>query len=85
MHFANYLHVLPAETVSIKILTKQPGSAAIAIDHGGDWFSCQFHPETGKQSWDIDYGALENSYASAYAEDHDGERLMANFFQFQAQ
>lgn len=84
-HFANYLHVLPAETPTTKILATQPGSPAIALDHGGNWFSCQFHPESRKQSWDIYYSTLDAGYTSAYAEEHDGERLMANFFQFQAQ
>ncbi|MGI9418019.1 MAG: glutamine amidotransferase-related protein [Geminicoccaceae bacterium] len=84
-HFANYLHVLPAETATMTVLATQPGSPAIALDHGGNWFSCQFHPESRKQSWDIYYSALDTSYTSAYAEDHDGERLIANFLHFQAQ
>ena len=84
-HFANYLHVLPAETTTTKILATQPESPAIALDHGGNWFSCQFHPESRKCSWDIYYGALNANYTSAYADEHDGEQLMVNFFQLQAQ
>ena len=82
-HFANYLHVLPAEIATINVLATQPGSPAIALDHGGNWFSCQLHPESRKQSWDIYYGALDPDYASAYKDEHDGEGLIANFFQFQ--
>ena len=84
-HFANYLHVQPAETTMTKILATQPGSPAIALDHGGNWFSCQFHPESKKQSWDVYYSALDPSYTSAYAEDHDGERFLANYFRFRTQ
>ena len=82
-HFANYLHVLPAETTSMNVLAAQPESPAIVLDHGGNWFSCQFHPESRKQSWDIYYSALDPDYASDYDEEHDGEGLIANFFQFQ--
>ena len=84
-HSANYLHVVPAETTTTKILATQPESPAIALDYGGSWFSCQFHPESKKQSWDIYYSTLDAGYTSACAEEHDGEQLMTNSFQFQAQ
>ncbi len=55
------------------------------LDHGGHWFSCQFHPEARKESWDCYYAGQEPDYVSAYTEQHDGARLMANFFRFSAE
>ena len=83
-HFANYLHVLPSEAETMKVLAAQQDSPAIALDHGNNWYSCQFHPESRKDSWDIYYSALDAGYTSAYAEHHDGPQFISNFFQFSA-
>ena len=53
---------------------------AIAIDHGNNWFSAQFHPESRKQSWDIYYGSKEKNYKSKYSYDHNGSKFLSNFF-----
>jgi GMP synthase (glutamine-hydrolysing) len=81
-HFANYLHIIPSVDQESGVLAIQEGSPAIAIDYGGNWFSCQFHPESRKDSWDIYYGALEEGYVSAYMVDHHGQQLLENFFRF---
>lgn len=57
---------------------------SIALDHGNNWYSCQFHPESRKSSWDIYYGAPDAGYMSAYAEHHDGQQFISNFFQLSA-
>ena len=46
--FANYLHVVPSVDQEPGALATQPNSPAIALDHGGNRFSCQFHPGHGR-------------------------------------
>ena len=79
-HFANYLHILPSISQKRDILAIHDNSPALAIDHGNNWFSTQFHPESRKQSWDIYYGLREKIYKSNYTEEHDGNILISNFF-----
>jgi len=78
-HFANYLHVLPSSQQNNGILATQDHSPAISLDHGGNWFSTQFHPESRKVSWDIYYSLNEKGYISNYSNDHEGSKLMTNF------
>ncbi len=84
-HFANYLHIIPSTEQKAGILARQDGCPAIALDHGGNWFSCQFHPESRKDSWDIYYGELESDYNSHYTTDHRGQQLLENFFKFSSE
>ena len=79
-HFANYLHVLPSAYQNKGVLATQDDSPGIAIDHGGNWFSTQFHPESRKKSWDIYYGLQEDRYISNYSNNHEGLKLIKNFF-----
>lgn len=83
-HFANYLHVIPDGTQAAGVLAVQDDSPAIAVDHGGDWFSTQFHPEARKASWDRYYSLQDPEFESAYAPEHDGAKLLANFFSYAA-
>ena len=80
-HFANYLHVIPSADQEAGVLAVHRNSPAISLDYGGNWFSCQFHPESRKESWDIYYHALETDYVSAYTTHHDGQLLLKNFFE----
>jgi GMP synthase-like glutamine amidotransferase len=43
-HFGNYDHVLEAPDDAI-VLANDPESPALALDHGDNWYSIQFHPE----------------------------------------
>ena len=79
-HFANYLHVIPSTVQNKGVLALHDNSPAIAIDHGNNWFSSQFHPESRKQSWDIYYGSKEKNYKSKYSYDHNGGKFLSNFF-----
>ena len=79
-HFANYLHVLPSTDQKKAVLAIHDNSPALAIDHGNNWFSSQFHPESSKQSWDIYYGAQEDEYKSYYLDEHEGSKFISNFF-----
>lgn len=83
-HFANYLHVIPSSEQEDGILATQQDSPAIALDHGGNWYSCQFHPESRKVSWDRYYSLIDADYESAYTEEHHGQQLMSNFFALSA-
>lgn len=83
-HFANYLHILPSDAQKNSILASQANGPATVIDHGGNWFSCQFHPESRKESWDCYYAQTEPDYVSAYTEEHDGALVMTNFFRIAA-
>ena len=84
-HFANYLHVLPSADQAAGILATQDDSPAIVIDHGGSWYSSQFHPEARKASWDRYYGLLDPDYESAYRDEHEGKRFLTNFFRIVAE
>ena len=79
-HFANYLHVIPSADQKKGILAIHNNSPALAIDHGNNWFSTQFHPEARKQSWDIYYNLKEEKYHSKYSNEHEGVKLISNFF-----
>ena len=83
-HFANYLHVLPSKEQMKGVLAIQQDSPAIAIDHGANWYSCQFHPESRKASWDHYYSLIEPDYESAYTDSHHGQHLLTNFFEISA-
>ncbi len=80
-HFANYLHIIPAAEQESGVLAVQDNGPAVTVDHGDNWFSCQFHPESRKESWDIYYGAVDPQYTSGYSEEHYGAQVMANFFE----
>jgi hypothetical protein len=79
-HFANYLQIIPSTGQKPGVLAVQDSSQAIALDHGGNWFSCQFHPESRKDSWDIYYDELETDYVSKYSTEHHGQQLLEIFF-----
>ena len=83
-HFANYLHVIPSPAQNSGVLAVQNGSPAIALDHGGGWFSTQFHPEARKASWDRYYSLQDAEFQSAYEPEHDGAALIENFFKYSA-
>ena len=78
-HYANYLHILPSAAQQHRVLAVQENSPAVALDHGGNWYSCQFHPEARKVSWDCYYSNVEENYVSAYETTHDGAKVIQNF------
>ena len=84
-HFANYLHILPAADTRIKVLASLGESPAIAVDHGGHWYSCQFHPESSKAMWTCFFKREPEVDVDAFTEDHDGPRMIANFLRIAEQ
>lgn len=78
-HFSNYLHIIPASHSPDVVLASIDESPAVVLDHGADWYSCQFHPEARKNSWACRYRHHVPDVTASYAEAHDGTRLIGNF------
>ena len=78
-HFNNFLHVVPSPEMTDSVLAIQGESRAVAIDHGGYWYSVQFHPEATKQML-VCYSKENDRFDSTvYAEEHNGNQLFENF------
>ena len=84
-HFANYLQILPAADAGGKVLASLGESPAIAVDHGGHWYSCQFHPESSKTMWTCFFKRTPEVDTDAFTENHDGPRMIANFLRIAGQ
>ena len=78
-HFGNTMHIRPRPGFAGQILASLGESPAVAIDHGGGWYSCQFHPESRKAMWACYFGRKEPEWIAAFSENHDGERFLSNF------
>ena len=78
-NFANYLHVIPSETQKAKVLARIGESSAISIDHGNNWYTTQFHPESRRQVWSCMYEHTEPQHVGNYSDDQDGAVLIQNF------
>ena len=78
-NFANYLHVVPSESQQRNSLARIGDSSAICIDHGGHWYTTQFHPESRKQVWSCMYEQNEPEHITNYSDDQDGAVLIKNF------
>ena len=81
-HFGNSLHIIPADDQKNSILATHDDSPAIVIDHGNNWYSSQFHPESNKKLWDIYFSKNVNQYESKFLDQHDGKKFISNFFNF---
>lgn len=79
-HFGNSLYVLPSDSLSKKVLASVGENPAIAVDHGGHWYSCQFHPESQKKTWECLFKGDVGVDMKLYSEDHDGQAFLKNFF-----
>ena len=79
-HFANSLHILPSIDQKNCVLATHDNSPALAIDHGNNWFSTQFHPESIRELWDIYYSKRADKYKSKYSDNHEGKKFISNFF-----
>lgn len=78
--FANYLHMTFPSAPHGRVLASVNNSPAIVVDHGDNWLSCQFHPESREQAWRCFYKDNPKVNTDAYSGDHDGEKLIENFF-----
>lgn len=78
--FANSLHVIPSDSLANKALASIGESHAICVDHGEYWYSCQFHPESQKKTWECFFKENNDVDMDLYFEDHNGKRFIENFF-----
>jgi GMP synthase (glutamine-hydrolysing) len=84
-HFGNSFYVLPEASSPQKILASIDGNPAIAIDHGQHWYSCQFHPESQKKTWECYFDGDDGVDMERFSEDHDGQILFENFLKISSE
>lgn len=78
-NFANSLHILPSNLLAKKVLAYSKNSTAVAVDHGSNWLTCQFHPESEKKTWICYFRDDHDIDMNIYSKNHDGGRLIENF------
>ena len=83
-NFANYLHVVPSITQQERVLAQKGESTAICIDHGGRWYTTQFHPESTRSVWACMYERKEPENVANYSDRQDGPALIGNFLRMAA-
>ena len=83
-NFANYLHVIPSDVQKAKALARIGESSAICIDHGNQWYTTQFHPESRRSVWSCMYERTEPGYVGNYSDEQDGATLIRNFMKIAA-
>ena len=78
-HFGNFDHVTRVPDNAV-VLARDDESPALALDHGGNWYSVQFHPEIShdvlQRSWVI---ANKPEYVENYRALPNAPRLLINF------
>ena len=78
-HFGNAMQIRPRPGFDGQILGSLGESPAVAVDHGGGWYSCQFHPESRRAMWACFFGRREPERVRHFDEDHDGADFLSNF------
>ncbi|HER20343.1 MAG TPA: type 1 glutamine amidotransferase [Chromatiales bacterium] len=61
------------------VLATRPEIPCAALDHGGGWYSVQFHPEATHRSMAVSWRPQHPEYAENYRPAPQGGRLMENF------
>ncbi len=79
-HFANQEHVA-ALPKGAKVLATRPELPCAALDHGGNWFSVQFHPEAAHQMMAASWRHSHPEYAENYRPLPNGKQLLLNFLE----
>ena len=79
-HFANeeYVAEHPQGTI---ILATRPELPCAALDHGGNWYSTQFHPEATAESMQVSWRPTHPEYAVNYHPLENGSLLLKNFLE----
>lgn len=79
-HFANseYVTAPPAGAVVLATREEQP---AAALDHGGNWYSVQFHPEATHDSMAASWRPKHPDRATRYRAVNDGNTVLKNFLE----
>lgn len=79
-HFANEEHVT-APPKGATVLATRPELPCAALDHGGNWFSTQFHPEATADSMIHSWRPSHPEYVENYRPLKDGSLLLKNFLE----
>ncbi len=77
-HFSNYDRVEAPPPGAIVLATRETLPAA-ALDHGGNWYSVQFHPEATADLFGIVWGERDRERAANYRALPGTERVLLNF------
>ena len=79
--FGNTLYILPSETLLKKTLASFGDDPTIVADHGGHWYSCQFHPESKKITWECFFKRDDTVDLDLFSDHHDGYKFLENFLE----
>jgi GMP synthase-like glutamine amidotransferase len=79
-HFANEEHVAASPKDAILLATRDELPCA-ALDHGGHWYSIQFHPEATAESMQVSWRPTHPEIAANYRPLQNGSRLLRNFLE----
>jgi GMP synthase-like glutamine amidotransferase len=77
-HWGNYDRV-EVPPPGATVLATRPGLPAAALDHGGGWYSVQFHPEATADLFGAVWGKLDPAKAANYRLLPGTERMLRNF------
>ena len=77
-HFANYEHVVEAPT-GATVLATRAFMPVTALDHGGRWYSVQFHPEADVETISAGWRPTHPQLMSRYKDCEQGKRMIENF------
>lgn len=61
------------------VLATRPEIPCAALDHGGGWYSVQFHPEASHESMAVSWRPSHPEYAERYCPAPQGSLLLRNF------
>lgn len=79
-HFANEEHVA-VPPAGATILATRPELPCAALDHGGNWFSTQFHPEATAESMITSWRPTHPEFVKNYRPLPNGSLLLKNFLE----
>jgi GMP synthase-like glutamine amidotransferase len=77
-HFANEEHVAEVPGGAILLAAREEVPCA-ALDHGGHWYSVQFHPEATAESMAVSWRSTHPELADNYRPLASGNLLLGNF------
>ncbi len=78
VHFSNGDRV-EAPPLGSTVLATRPGLLAAALDHGGNWYSVQFHPEATADLFGIVWARRDPAKLANYRPLPGTERMLLNF------
>ena len=77
-HSGNYDHAI-AVPAGATVLATTPDSPVMAVDHGGNWLSVQFHPEGSHDAFACIWAATKPENMKNYIPLPDAPRVLVNF------